>query len=287
MSAHDFDLPRAAVRRSFNVASPRYDAHAALQTRVRELLLERITAGAPRVVLDAGAGTGHASRALQRRFRGATVVALDFAESMLHVARRQQGWLRRFARVCADLERLPLASATADLAFCNLTLQWLTEPDRALAEFARVLRPGGWLYFTSFGPGTLGELRDAWAAVDGYTHVNRFIDMHDLGEAVGRNGFEDPVLDVERFTLTYGDLRALMQDLKGIGAHNVTAGRPRGLTGRRRLAQLTAAYDQLRVDGRLPATYEVIFGRARAAVRESRTGPAEVRIPISQIARRP
>ncbi len=182
---------------------------------------------------------------------------------------------------------MPLASGTVDLAFCNLTLQWLTEPDRALAEFARVLRPGGWLHFTSFGPATLGELREAWAAVDGYTHVNRFIDMHDFGEAVGRNGFDDPVLDVERFTLTYGDLRALMQDLKAIGAHNVNAGRPRGLTGRKRLSKLAAAYESFRVDGRLPATYEVIFGRARAGVREPRQAPSEIRIPVSQIARRP
>lgn len=287
MSVRDFDLPHAAVRRSFNAASPRYDAHAVLQTRVREQLLERITGIEPRVVLDAGAGTGVATRALQRRFSGATVVALDFAERMLHVARRQQGWFRRFARVCADLEQLPLASGAVNLAFCNLTLQWLTEPDRALAEFARVLGPGGWLYFTSFGPGTLAELRNAWAKVDGYTHVNRFIDVHDLGEAVGRNGFDDPVLDVERFTLTYRDLRALMRDLKAIGAHNVNAGRPRGLMGRQSLWQLAAAYESFRVAGRLPATYEVIFGRARAGAREPRATPAEVRIPISQIARRP
>ena len=206
---------------------------------------------------------------------------------MLRAARRQQGWWRRFARVCADLEQLPLASATVDLAFCNLALQWLTEPDRALAEIARVLRPAGWLYFTTFGPDTLGELRAAWAAVDGYTHVNRFIDMHDLGEALTRNGFADPVLDVEHFTLTYADVRALMRDLKAIGAHNVTAGRPRGLLGRRRLAALEAAYERFRSDGRLPATFEVIFGRARAVERERIEIPREIRIPVSSLTRRP
>lgn len=288
MSSQDFDLPRAAVRRSFDAASGGYDAHAVLQARVRDQLLERITedGAEPRIIVDAGAGTGHASRALQHRFTGATVVALDLAEGMLRVARRQQGWRQRFVRVCADLERLPLANSTADLAFCNLTLQWLTEPDRALAELARVLRPGGWLHFTTFGPGTLAELRAAWATVDGHTHVNRFIDMHDLGEALTRNGFADPVLDVEYFTLTYESVGALMRDLKAVGAHNVTSGRPRGLTGRHRLTRLAAGYEPFRRDGRLPATYEVIFGRARSGERTRSAHVNEIRVPISGISRR-
>jgi malonyl-CoA O-methyltransferase len=290
MSANEFHLARAAVRRSFDSASGRYDAHAILQSRVRAVLLERVgdQQQRPRVIVDVGAGTGHASRALQRRFTRAAVIALDLAEGMLRAARRQQGWVRRFTRICADIERLPLTAASVDLAFCNLTLQWLSEPDRAFAEIRRVLRPGGWLYFSTFGPGTLTELRSAWATVDGYTHVNRFIDMHDLGAALTRGGFADPVLDVEHYTLTYPDVRALMRDLKAIGAHNITAGRPRGLTGRGRLAALTHGYEAFRQDQRLPATYEVIFGRARAAADRIATtdGPREVRIPVSSLARR-
>jgi malonyl-CoA O-methyltransferase len=213
---------------------------------------------------------------------------LDLAEGMLRTARRQQGWRRRFSRVCADVERMPLTGATVDLAFCNLTLQWLTEPDRAFAEIARVLRPNGWFYFSTFGPDTLSELRAAWRGVDGYTHVNRFIDMHDLGEALSRNGFADPVLDVEHFTLAYEDVRALMHDLKAIGAHNVTAGRPRGLTGRKRFAAVAQAYEEFRSGGRLPATYEVVFGRARAGARQQHKAdiPREVRIPVSSVTRR-
>jgi malonyl-CoA O-methyltransferase len=289
MNAAEFELARREVRRSFNAASGIYDAHAVLQARVQHLLLERLSdlPALPEVILDAGSGTGHASRALQRRFSHAMVVALDLAEGMLRRARRQQGWLRRFARVCADVERLPLTSATVDLAFCNLTLQWLTEPDRAFRELTRVLRPGGWCYFSTFGPDTLTELRYAWAAVDGYTHVNRFIDMHDLGEALTRNGFADPVLDIEHFTVTYDDVDALMRDLKAVGAHNITAGRPRGLMGRQRLAALVAAYEQFRQNGRLPATYEVIFGRARAAERARADMTREVRIPVGNLLRRP
>jgi malonyl-CoA O-methyltransferase len=291
MTSPELELARGAVRDSFEKASAAYDAHAVLQTRVRNLLLERITdmTPAPRIIIDAGAGTGQASRALQRRFRQSLVVALDLAEGMLRAARAQQSWWRRFARACADLENLPLRDATADLVFSNLALQWMTAPDRAFGEAARVLRPDGWFYFTTFGPATLNELRAAWAGVDGCTHVNQFFDMHDIGAALARSGFVDPVLDVEHFTLAYADLRTLMHDLKAIGAHNVTAGRPRGLTGRRRLLAVGQAYEAFRKDGRLPATYEVIFGRARAgAARRAQNGaPPEIRIPVSQILRRP
>src|SRR5690606_36849372 len=102
------------------------------------------------------------------------------------------------------------------------------------AGFRRVLRPGGVLLFTSFGPDTLSELRASWAAADRFSHVNRFLDMHDVGDALVRAGLAEPVLDVERFTLTYPDVDGLVRDLKTLGAHNVTAGRPRGLTGRGR-----------------------------------------------------
>jgi malonyl-CoA O-methyltransferase len=152
-----------------------------------------------------------------------------------------------------------------------------------------VLKPGGLLTFTTFGPDTLVELRRAWAAAaDGRTHVNRFIDMHDLGDALVRSGLVEPVMDVERYTLTYATVRDLMRDLKAIGAHNANAGRPRGLTGKGALERMAAEYETHRREGRLPATYEVVFGQAWAPVTPSRArgAPAEVTVPIGQIGRR-
>jgi malonyl-CoA O-methyltransferase len=151
-----------------------------------------------------------------------------------------------------------------------------------------VLRPGGLLHFTSFGPDTLKELRSAWAAADAYTHVNRFIDMHDLGDAMLRAGLAEPVMDVERYTLTYPDVGGLMRDLKAIGAHNVNAGRSRGLTGRYAIKRMTAAYEDERREGRLPATFEVVFGQAWAPVapQRPRAAAGETRIPVSRIGRR-
>lgn len=282
-----YALDRSAVRRSFNRASASYDQAAVLQTEVRARLLSRLDLVAldPRAVLDLGAGTGHASRELLRRYPRAQVIALDLAEGMLVASNRRQGWLRRFRRVCADALRLPLRDAAVDLVFSNLMLQWCAELDQVLAEVRRILRPGGLFTFTTFGPDTLRELRAAWQAADEYTHVNRFIDMHDIGDALVRAGLAEPVLDVERYTLTYDDVRGLMRDLKTIGAHNVNAGRARGLTGRRRFAAMLAAYESWRSDGRLPASYEVVFGQAWGPLvaRHPTSAAGEVRIPIGSI----
>jgi len=276
------------VRRSFGRAARDYDAAAVLQSRVRTELLDRLEVVRlePDVVLDLGAGTGHASLALKRRYRAAQVVALDLAPGMLQEAGRRQTLLRRFRRVCADAAALPLGTASVDLVFSNLMLQWCNDPDAVFRECRRVLKPGGLLTFTTFGPDTLVELRRAWAAADdGHTHVNRFIDMHDLGDALVRSGLAEPVLDVERYTLTYATARDLMRDLKAIGAHNATAGRPRGLTGTGAFARMAAEYETHRREGRLPATYEVVFGQAWAPMSalRPRAAPGEVTVPIGQI----
>ena len=261
VAAYALDIRR--VRRAFNRAAGTYDAAAVLHADVRDNLLARLDwmVAAPRVVLDAGAGTGHASRALIRRYPKALVIALDSSPRMLQAAGRQQAWLRRFVRVCADAERLPLADGSVDLILSNLMLQWC-DLDQVFAEFRRVLAPQGLFSFTTLGPDTLRELRSAWREVDSRTHVNQFIDMHDIGDALVRGGFASPVLDVERYTLTYLDVRRVAADLKNTGAHNATMGRPRGLTGQGRFAAMQGAYEAFRQDGRLPATYEVIFGHA-------------------------
>ena len=272
------------MRAAFERASGTYDEAAVLQGRVSEELIERLALVAiqPAVVLDLGAGTGRAAPGLAGRFPGAFVVALDIASSMLRRAAVHA------STVCADAVRLPLAGASVDLVFSNLMLQWCEEPDAVFAEVRRVLKPGGFFAFTTFGPDTLRELRAAWAAADGFSHVNRFIDMHDVGDALVRAGFDEPVMDVERLRVTYPDPVALMRDLKAIGAHNVTSGRARGLTGRERFERMTQAYEALREDGRLPATYEVIYGAAWGAS-ERDAAPVvggEARIPIGAIRRR-
>jgi len=273
-----YALDAAWVRRSFDRASTTYDAAAVLQSEVRDLLLDRLdlTAVVPRVVLDAGAGTGHASRALKRRYPRAIVLAVDSALGMLRAAAGRQSWFRPFAGVCADAVRLPLKDGSVDLILSNFLLPW-SDPDAVFAEFRRVLAAHGLLSFTSLGPDTLRELRAAWAQVDSHSRVHPFIDMHDIGDALVRAGFAAPVLDVERYTLTYTHVRGLAADLKAVGAHNATAGRLKGLTGPRKFAAMQAAYEVHRHDGRLPATYEVVFGQAWAPAAAARRPGGEAR----------
>jgi len=257
-----FHLDRARLRASFERASRGYEAAAGLQAQIATELLERLELFrfAPQVVLDLGSGTGRVTGELKRRYPRACVIALDLAPGMLREARRHRRPWRRFERVCGDALRLPLADGSVDLIFSNLMLQWCEPLAVALAEVRRVLRPGGFFALSTLGPDTLHELRSAWAQADGYNHVNRFADMPEVGDALMRAGLMEPVLDVDRIELGYPDVLSLMHDLKAIGAHNVTAGRPRALAGRSRLARVQQAYESFRRDQRLPATYEVIYG---------------------------
>jgi len=281
-----FQLDRRAVVQAFDRASGSYDAAAALQERVRNELVARLVELKiePARILDLGAGTGHASRALKRRYPKSLTVAADIAPGMLLRAKAQSRWLRRFERVRADAYTLPFRDGAFDVVFSSLMLQWCDDLDGVFAEIARVLKPGGVLLFSTFGPGTLAELRDAWGASDAPgNHVNHFFDPHALGSALMHAGLSEPVLDVDRTVIGYPDVLTLMRELKAIGAHNVTAGRARGLTGRKRLAAMTQAYETLRREGNLPATYEIIhaicWGAERRVQepRESFIAPAAIR----------
>jgi malonyl-CoA O-methyltransferase len=259
-------LDRQRIRSAFTRAAADYEQTAVLQRQVGDLLLERlqVVTGTPARVLDVGAGTGRLTALIKKRFPKSEVIALDLSTGMLRQARRHAGWWRPFRRVAGDAQALPFADASIDLLVSNLCLQWCGDLKSALYEFRRVLKPGGWLLFTSFGPDTLKELRAAWGAADQRAHVHVFLDMHDVGDAVLAQGFVDPMFDVERFVLTYADARTLMRELKAIGAGNAAADRARGLTGKQAWAGMLAAYETQRRDGRLPASYEVIFGQAQA-----------------------
>lgn len=271
-----YHIDKARARASFGRAADTYDAAAILQKQVREEMLSRLDLVklTPHTILDAGCGTGLGSHALQKRFAKSQVVSLDFALPMLQKTRSTNpnnglmGQVKSLISgttqnlLCADIEALPLANASVGLLWSNLAIQWCNDLDAALQEFHRVLQPEGLLMFSTFGPDTLKELRVATSAQNGVTSVSRFLDMHDIGDAMVRAGFSAPVLDVERFTLTYDDVKSVMRDLKSIGAHNATDGRARGLLGRGFLQNLETGYEQFRKDGKLPATFEVVYGHA-------------------------
>ena len=265
----ELSIDKRLLRRAFEHAATTYDAAAVLQNEVCHRMLERLEyiRHRPAVILDAGSGTGNALKGLRGRYPDAKLVAFDIAPAMLRRGRKRTPWWRGLLGhvpepVCGDIERLPFADAAFGMIWSNLAVQWVNDLARAFAEMRRVLMPGGLLMFSTFGPDTLRELRQAYRNTDRHTHVNRFIDMHDIGDLLVAAGFGDPVMDMEYFTLTYGEVRDLMRELKAIGAHNVTRGRPGGLSGKALLAAVTRNYEPFRRDGKLPATFEVVYGHA-------------------------
>jgi malonyl-CoA O-methyltransferase len=276
-------MDKRLVRRSFEDAAETYDAAAVLQNEVCRRMLARLDyiRLAPATILDAGSGTGNAIEGLLARYPRSRIVAVDLALNMARRTRaRRPGWRAlfdrgrpRLAAVCGDIEQLPLVHGCANMIWSNLAIQWLGDPQKAFAEMFRALTPGGLLLFSSFGPDTLKELRAAFEGVDRHTHVHRFVDMHDVGDRLIACGFADPVMDMEVVTLTYGDVKGLMRDLKAIGAHNLAPGRPTGLGGKSMLNRLGQNYEAFRRDGKLPATFEVVYGHAwKPAPRTSPTG---------------
>lgn len=270
------------VRHSFDRAAATYDAAAVLQQRIRDELIERLDVVAiePELVVDLGCGTGGAFAALVGRFPRAQVLGIDLSEAMLGSS--ADGHIRHIA--VGDAHRIPCRDGSVALVFSNLMLPWC-DIEAVFTGVRRVLAPGGLFTFSTFGPDTLTELRDAWEGVDEHTHVNYFVDMHDIGDALLRAGFADPVMDVDRYVLTYRRAADLMHDLKATGARNVTAGRRRALTGKGRLEACARRYERHRMDGRLPATYEIVYGQAWVTSAMREVGGV-TRIPVDKIGRR-
>ena len=271
------EIDQARVRRAFDRAADSYEQFAVLQNEVCKRLLEKleIVKINPQFILDAGTGTGAAMPTLFKRYKKAQLVALDLSENMLNKSRQHGNFLRSPHLVCADIEKLPFADNVFDLVYSSLSMQWCNDLNAVLLEAKRVLKPGGLFVFSTFGPDTLKELRSSWASVDDVNHVNQFIDMHDIGDALLFDGFAEPVMEAEVLTVTYNSVDEIMHDLKAIGA-NVTAQRSRtGLGGKAVLNNLRKSYEQFRQDALLPASYEIIYGHAWKPLLEKTKKPVE------------
>jgi malonyl-CoA O-methyltransferase len=282
-----FEIEREVVRRRFGRAARTYDAASVLARETARRMDERLeyVKLQPRRLLDVGCGTGADLRLLAERYPQALRLGCDFALPMLRAATEELPWIRRLlpggrARqaqlLCADSTRLPLVRGAVSLVWSNLMLHWMSDPLPALKEMHRVLEVDGLLMFTALGPDTLLELRKALARADPFPHVHRFLDMHDLGDALVAAGFADPVMDMEILTLTYERFDQLTHDLHTAGATCAAAGRRRGLSGKSLWQQARQHYEVFRRDSKLPATFEIIYGHAWKA--QARTTDAGLNI---------
>jgi malonyl-CoA O-methyltransferase len=281
-----FVIDKKQMRHAFNRAAAGYDAAAVLQREVCTRMLERLEyiKLQPSRILDAGSGTGWGARRLAQRYPAAQLIELDIAIGMLQTARGRSGWWKKLfgsanqMQVCGDIEALPLEANSIEMVWSNLALQWCNDLPATFLELHRVLKVDGLWMFSTFGPDTLKELRLAFNGVDKHNHLNRFADMHDIGDMLVHSGFAEPVMDMEYITLTYDDVRGVLQDLKSIGAHNATTGRGQGLMGKNAWARVIDNYERLRTNSKLPATFEVVYGHAwKPQPRTTRDGAAIIK----------
>lgn len=280
-------VDRRQVARRFSRVAPSYVEADFFAREVDRRMQERLDYInlAPQRILDLGCSRGGSFPGLMARYPQAQLLGLDLAAAMLQTAQSTRpAWQRWLGlgqsggagRVAADAARLPLKSRSAALVWSNLLLHWLDDPLPALAEAHRVLEVGGLLMFSTLGPDSLKELRGAFA--DGYAHTQRFIDMHDLGDMLVACGFADPVMDMEVITLTYDDLDAMFAELRAAGSSCAMKARRRGLTGAASLKLARENYEKLRRDGKLPATFEVVYGHAwKAEPKQAPDGRAIIR----------
>ncbi len=244
------------IRNTFNTASSNYNDNAFLQNEIANRLAEKLKVISikPQTIIDLGSGTGFLSEKTAKIFPNSILVCVDFAQQSL--LENSQN-----LKVCANAYKLPFASNSVDFIVSNLMMQWCPDLTTLFNECFRVLKPQGLFLFTTFGPDTLKELKRSWSVVDSSAHVNNFIDMHDIGDQMLQSGFQSPIMEMENITLTYEKVLDLMHDLKSIGAQNVGS-RSKALTGKTKFKKMIEMYESYRSDGKLPATYEVIYGHA-------------------------
>lgn len=254
-------LEHDQILAAFNRAAPQYEQHAVLQKEAMQRLLERVAFDlkkAPESILDLGCGTGWACQPLLDLFPQSNIIAADFAPDMVaHVPDHTQIQSRVTDAHCIDVN-----AASVDLVYSNLMIQWCNE-DTVFKEIKRALKPGGTLHITSMGEHTLHELKSAWTSIDQEPHVNSFVPATELADSLFRLGFEEVIADSELITMTYANLFDLMRDIKDIGAHNTDNHRRKGLTTPHTMKRLDAAYQEFLQDGLYPATYELVYLRAK------------------------
>jgi len=249
----------SSVRSTFNKASKSYNDVAFLQKEIANRLLQKLNPLKliPESILDLGSGTGIFTNLVSSKYSNAKTISLDFALNSITLSNAD-------FKVCANANHLPFKTSSIDFVCSNLMLQWIQDPSLVFKEVNRVLKPDSLFFFSSFGPDTLNELKSSWAVVDSGNHVNNFIDMHDLGDQLTGCGFQSPIMEMEKITLTYSEVEDLMLDLKSLGANKVFS-QSKGLVGKNKFINMKNMYESYRTDGKIPATYEVIYGHAWTA----------------------
>lgn len=277
------------ISKAFNQHAAEYELAAKVQQEIGVRLLERMQylKIEPQRILDLGCGPGFFSRELALMYPKAHIVGLDLAELMLVQARKKHSWRRKWSLVAADMKQLPFATGMFDLVFANQVIHWGSPLAEVFRELNRVMNVNGCLMFTTLGPDTFKELKNAWSHVNNYAHVNEFPDMHDVGDCLMSERFLEPVMDMEQLAVHYETLPKLVQSIKAQGVKNINSARNNGLTGKESWKQFEENYALMKTDnGKYPLSYEVVYGHAWKGEQRKTNQGIETMIPVSQIMRR-
>ena len=274
------------IGQSFNAHAREYEEVAEIQFEIGQRLLERLTylKMVPRYILDLGCGPGTFLKRLKQRYPKAEIVGLDVAHAMLLEAKHKQSWRKKCRLVNADMHHLPFATGQFDLIISNQVIHWSSSLQVVFRELNRILHPGGCLLFSTLGPDTFKELRQAFLQVDDYAHVNEFQDMHHVGDCLMQELFDDPVMDMEILMAHYNELPDLLASLKAQGVKNIHAKRNTGLTGKYAWKVFEQSMAKLKTDTqKYPLTYEVVYGQAWKSQRHRSDQGIETSISVAQL----
>jgi malonyl-CoA O-methyltransferase len=256
---------KTQICKSFSRSAEHYEKNAFVQREIGERMMERLAylTMKPRLILDLGCGTGLFAEKLSKLYPDALVIASDISLNMLHQAQKKPDVHKQRGLVQADFMQLPFEDAVFDLIFSNQVIHWASDMGGLFKELHRVLKPSGCFFFSTLGPSTFKELNAAWRSADPYAHAHAFVDMHEVGDALLRASFLDPVIDREDLSVHFSSLNALLLSLKDQGVCNVNPKRSTGLTTPAVFKRFVAAFTNcLTETGEAPLTYEIVQGHA-------------------------
>lgn len=275
------------ISKAFDRVAKQYEKVAIIQQEIGQRLFERLDylKITPNRVLDLGCGVGQFSQALKKRYPKAQIVGVDLSLQMLSMSKSKQRWRSKWALVGGDIAELPFANESFDLVFSNQAIHWVDKTDKLFSELHRIMAVNGCLMFSTLGPDTFKELAAAFKTIDDYAHVNAFQDMHDIGDCLLREHFIDPVMDMEFLTVLYDSVPVLLQSLKNQGVRNINPKRKQGLSGRHLLEKISHVYQKSEQNGKVPLTYEVVYGHAWRGENKAKTVGGETFVPVNAIKR--
>lgn len=256
-----YQCDKKRVAQSFSHAAQRYEKVAHMQAQVASKLL-KLRDDYSGDLCDLGCGTGFCMDLI--RPQNKNVVGLDIASGMLEYC--QNKYQTHPANlICADFENLPIKPNAFDGIVSSLSIQWSENLDQLFQQVKGCLKKDGWFLFSTLGPKTLIELKESWRETDSFVHVNQFVSQQTILQKLKAAGFLIELVEQSNETLRYDTVFSLMRDLKDIGAHNVNAGKKKGLSTRRSFQCMAKAYETYRDAGSLPATYDVMYFNVRAS----------------------